>query len=64
MPPLFLAWVPSTQPDLFPPDRSAVIPMYLNLEREVELSQLRLPCSNTEMHWLQAGAALFLNGGS
>ena len=62
MPPLHVAWVPSSQPDLYPAERSALLPLYLDLERESQLAELRLPCSNTEMHWLQAGAALFLNG--
>ena len=44
-------------------DRSALLPLYLDPEREVELGQLRLPCSGTEASWLQAGAALFLSGG-
>ena len=61
MPPLHLAWVPAAQPELYPAERSAVLPLYLDTEREMELAQLRLPCSGTEMQWLQAGAALFLN---
>eukprot|EP00966_Prymnesium_polylepis_P017491 403443-Prymnesium_polylepis.1 len=61
MPPLHLAWVPAAQPELHPAERSAVLPLYLDTERETELAQLRLPCSGTEHQWLQAGAALFLN---
>ncbi|KAL3904236.1 MAG: hypothetical protein SGPRY_011364 [Prymnesium sp.] len=61
VPPLHLAWVPSQQPELYLADRSAVIPLYLDMERETELAQLRLPCSGTEMQWLQAAAALFLS---
>eukprot|EP00327_Prymnesium_parvum_P015469 CAMPEP_0113281722 /NCGR_PEP_ID=MMETSP0008_2-20120614/28451_1 /TAXON_ID=97485 /ORGANISM="Prymnesium parvum" /LENGTH=3313 /DNA_ID=CAMNT_0000132155 /DNA_START=19 /DNA_END=9960 /DNA_ORIENTATION=- /assembly_acc=CAM_ASM_000153 len=60
MPPLHLAWVPSAQPELYPSERSAMLPLYLDQEREIELAQLRLPCSGTEMQWVQAGAALFL----
>lgn len=61
MPMLYFAWVSSTQPELHPAERSAVLPLYLDAEREIELAQLRLPCSGTEMQWLQSGTALFLN---
>ena len=63
MPPLHLAWVPNETPDPYPHDRSALLPLYLDPEREVQLGELRLPCSGTEASWLQAGAALFLSGG-
>ena len=62
MPPLHLAWVPSTAPEPYPLDRSALLPLYLDLNREVQLGELRLPCSGVEAAWLQAGAALFLSG--
>ena len=61
MPPLFLAWVPSSQPEAYSLDRSAKIPLYLDPGREVAIADLRLPCSGTEHQWLQAGAALFLS---
>ena len=63
MPPVHLAWVPKEAPEPYQLDRSALLPLYLDPEREVELGQLRLPCSGTEASWLQAGAALFLSGG-
>lgn len=63
MPPLHVAWVPKDAPEPYAIDRSAQLPLYLDPEREVELAQLRLPCSGTEASWLQAGAALFLSGG-
>ena len=63
MPPLHLAWVPKDTADPYPADRSALLPLYLDPEREVQLGELRLPCSGTEASWLQAGAALFLSGG-
>ena len=63
MPPLHIAWVPKDTPDPYPADRSALLPLYLDPEREVQLGELRLPCSGTEASWLQAGAALFLSGG-
>ena len=44
MPPLHLAWVPAAQPELYPAERSAVLPLYIDTEREMELAQLRLPC--------------------
>ena len=63
MPPLHLAWVPKDTPEPYPVDRSALLPLYLDPERESQLGELRLPCSGTEASWLQAGAALFLSGG-
>ena len=63
MPPLHLAWVPNETPDPYPHDRSALLPLYLDPERETQLGELRLPCSGTEAAWLQAGAAMFLSGG-
>ena len=62
MPPLHVAWVPMETPDPYPADRAALLPLYLDPEREVQLGELRLPCSGTEASWLQAGAALFLSG--
>jgi len=62
MPPLHIAWVPKETHDPYPPDRSAVLPLYLDPDREVQLGDLRMPCSGSEASWLQAGAALFLSG--
>merc|ERR1719231_242674 len=62
MPPLHLAWVLKDTPEPYPTDRSAVLPLYLDPNREVQLGELRMPCSGTEASWLQAGAALFLSG--
>ena len=59
---LHLAWVPRETADPYTADRSALLPLYLDLNREVHLGDLRLPCSGTEASWLQAGAALFLAG--
>lgn len=61
VPALHLAWVPNSQPETYPLERSAKIPVYLNPQREAALAELRLPCSGNEMQWLQAGAALFLS---
>ena len=54
--------MPASDPELYPQDRSALIPLYLDLERETLLAELRLPCSGSEMQWHQAGAAIFLGG--
>jgi len=61
MPLLHLAWVPKETPEPYQTDRSAVLPLYLDPMREVQLGVLRLPCSGVEAAWLQAGAALFLS---
>jgi len=63
MPPIHVAWVPKDVADPYPPDRSALLPLYLDPDRETQLGELRLPCSGTEANWLQAGAAMFLSGG-
>jgi hypothetical protein len=63
MPPLHLAWVPKDTPEPYSLDRSAVLPLYQDPDREMQLADLRLPCSGTEASWLQAGAALFLSAG-
>jgi len=62
MPPLHLAWVPEETPEPYALDRSARMPLYLDPAREVQLGELRIPCSAAEASWLQAGAALFLSG--
>ena len=61
MPPVHIAWVSHDTPDPYPPDRSALLPLYLDPEREILLGEIRLPCSGTEAEWLQAGAAMFLS---
>ena len=63
MPPVHIAWVPTNAQEPYDVNRSALLPLYLDPEREVQLGELRLPCSGTEASWLQAGAALFLSGG-
>ena len=62
MPPLYVAFVDKDTPDPYASDRSALLPLYLDPNREVQLEQLRVPCSGNEAAWLQAGAALFLSG--
>lgn len=62
LPSLCIAWVQAGHPDPYPAERSALLPLYLTPDREVQLGELRLPCTGTEASWLQAGAALFLNG--
>ena len=57
MPPLHLTWVTSEAPEPYPADRSAVLPLYLDPDRELQVAELRVPCSGTEASWLQVGAA-------
>ena len=61
MPPLHMAWVASDRPPPVPVERSALVPIYEDPSREVLLSEVRLPCTNDESVWLQAGCALFLS---
>ena len=63
MPPVHVAWVPKEAGDPYPPDRSALLPLYLDATREAMLAELRLPCSGSEASWLQAGTAMFLSTG-
>ena len=60
VPTLHFAWVESNVKDPYPPERSTVVPLYLDLDRSTLLGELRLPCAGSEHQWLQAGAALFL----
>ena len=46
---------------MYSADKSTLLPLYLDPEREALLAELRLPCTGTESQWLQAGAALFLS---
>ena len=62
MPQLYLAWVAGGEAaPMYSADKSTLLPLYLDPEREALLAELRLPCTGTESQWLQAGAALFLS---
>ena len=62
MPQLYLAWVAADgAAPTYAADKSTLLPLYLDPEREALLAELRLPCTGTETQWLQAGAALFLS---
>jgi len=61
MPILHLAWVSKDERLPYSIERSALIPLYLDPDREQLLSELRLPCSGSESQWLQAGVAMFLS---
>ena len=62
MPQLYLAWVADGEAaPMYSADKSTLLPLYLDPEREALLAELRLPCTGTESQWLQAGAALFLS---
>jgi len=61
MPLLHLAWVSKSAPPTYMAERSALIPLYLDPDREQLLAELRLPCAGNEAQWLQAGCAMFLS---
>ena len=55
------SWVAGGEYLVYSADKSTLLPLYLDPEREALLAELRLPCTGTESQWLQAGAALFLS---
>ncbi|XP_071483964.1 LOW QUALITY PROTEIN: cytoplasmic dynein 2 heavy chain 1-like [Diadema antillarum] len=60
VPPCSVAWVLKDTPDAYHPSESISLPVYFSEEREKIVTHLTLPCGGEQDHWIQTGAALFL----
>jgi len=62
----FLAFVPASQPDIYPTAAAPGVPavamvLYTNAEREEQVGQLKVPCATKVPKCILSGAALLLS---
>eukprot|EP00455_Lapot_gusevi_P046341 TRINITY_DN6084_c0_g1_i3.p1 TRINITY_DN6084_c0_g1~~TRINITY_DN6084_c0_g1_i3.p1 ORF type:complete len:235 (-),score=70.87 TRINITY_DN6084_c0_g1_i3:314-1018(-) len=58
--PIYLAYLPKSEPECYSDDESVVVPLYYSMTREKLVCQLRLPCQGEAATWILAGVAAFL----
>ncbi|XP_063970614.1 cytoplasmic dynein 2 heavy chain 1 [Lytechinus pictus] len=60
VPPCSVAWVLKDTPNTYHASESISLPVYFTEQREKIVTHLVLPCGGEQDHWIQTGAALFL----
>ncbi|RYY34515.1 hypothetical protein EON62_03225, partial [archaeon] len=60
LPPVFIAWVPSTFPDVQPAATSLAVPVYQALDRSQYVFDMSVPCGTDRVRWVLAGVAIFI----